>query len=217
MLQKLLINSFNFLLPSFCSYCKALLKDNSVFCGTCADKIRPVVSKKISLTATKSMNVFSVGAYTEPLKTLIMAKKWSDVIACKQMARLIEEKTVFSQFPCDVLVPIPLHWSRYYWRGYNQAELIAETLGKKRNIPVSSVLKRIKKTAYQSKLSAQQRLLNIHSAFSLESQKAAQLKNKHVIIIDDLMTTGTTLYEAGRALLPLKPASITAIVVARVV
>lgn len=217
MLKNFISSAVNFLLPSFCMYCKEQLVSNEVFCFACQAKIYPIVSKTITLTTTKTMTVYSVGAYNEPLKSLIMAKKWGDVVACKQMAELIWRQTPFSTILCDALVPIPLHWTRYAWRGYNQAERIAATLSRKQGAPVANILKRSKRTAYQSTLSACQRPGNIKEAFTIAPNLLKKYKDKHLILIDDLMTTGTTLHEAGRQLLKIKPASVTAIVVCRVV
>jgi ComF family protein len=215
MLQKILTSTLNFILPPFCAYCRAMLSHDSVFCAVCMSKIFPVVSKTISLTGTKSMTVYCVGGYYEPLKSLIMAKKWSDVVASKQMADLIWEGTPLNRLDFDILVPIPLHWTRYVWRGYNQAELLAARLSRKSGKPSLHLLQRIKRTEYQSSLSASQRPENVKKAFSCVLN--ADYSNKHLVLVDDLMTTGTTLHEAGRALLSLKPATISAVVLSRVV
>lgn len=215
MIKQLFFQALDLLLPSYCVYCRSEIITQNPFCQACMSKLMPVASASLSLTPTKTMKVFAVGVYQEPLKSLIMAKKWGDVVACKQMGELIWQQTPFSNSACDYLVPIPLHWTRYAWRGYNQAHEIAVALGKKRGVPVAGLLKRKKRTAYQSSLSACQRPENVKSAFSVTYNQ--KYTNKHIVLVDDLMTTGATLYEAGRALLPLKPASVTAVIVARVV
>jgi ComF family protein len=116
----------------------------------------------------------------------------------------------------DVIVPIPLHWTRYAWRGFNQAHEIAKVLQKKKNVPLCHLLKRIKRTKFQSKLVSSLRVENLKEAFVLNAQ-AQDYTNKHILLIDDLMTTGSTLRSAAKILLALRPRKITVAVVCRVI
>jgi ComF family protein len=179
--------------------------------------IRPIVSGSIQLTETRSMKVIAVSAYRDPIRSLILAKRRSDIQAGKLLGQLIYDLTIFHSIPADYIVPIPLHWSRYARRGFNQAEEIAKVLARKKGIPLAKLLKRIKKTEFQAGLSAQQRTLNVQEAFELVGKDIDRYKNKHIILVDDLLTTGSTVKAAAKVLLQAKPASITIVVAARVV
>jgi ComF family protein len=97
----------------------------------------------------------------------------------------------------DRIVPVPLHKSKRRLRGYNQSELLANELSKRENIPCdTSLLSRIRKTGTQTKLSQKQREKNVNGAF-LASPEARGL---NILLIDDVITTGSTLRECAKAL-----------------
>ncbi len=202
--------------PPFCAYCKKFLAKRTVFCMNCHDMIQPIVSVQLQITKSQSMTVIAIADYQEPLKTLLLSKSWSDITVCKQLGKLIWEMTYFKHMPCDYLIPVPLHWLRHAKRGYNQADEIAKTLGKERNVPVANILARIKNTPFQSALAPELRASNVKHAFAIKSStNTALFENKHVVLVDDLMTTGSTLIACAKQFLTLKPASITAVVVSR--
>jgi ComF family protein len=203
--------------PPFCAHCKDFISSRLIFCIDCYEKIDPIVSVQIPITKTHSMTVISISDYQEPLKSLILAKSWGDIVASNQLGQLIWQMTYFKHMPCDYLMPIPLHWMRYAKRGYNQAEEIANVLSKYKNIPVANILKRVKNTPFQSSLAHDKRMGNVKEAFALKNGDHSKYHNNHLVLVDDLMTTGSTLAYSAKVLLPLKPASITAVVVCRVI
>jgi len=205
------------LMPSLCAYCKKFLSTRDIFCQDCKHKIFPIVSKQIDVTPSFSMTVFAISDYKDPLKKLILAKGWSDTLASYQMGQLMWEFLPLQQLDYDVIVPIPLHWTRYAWRGFNQAHDIARVIQKKKNVPLCHLLKRVKKTAFQSTLVSALRVQNLKEAFVLNGAHAKDYVGKHILLIDDLMTTGSTLRSAAKILLTLKPKKITVAVVCRVI
>jgi len=207
----------NLIAPPYCAYCRDFLKIESVFCNSCHKKIIPVVSISLQITKTKAIKVFAVSDYKEPIKPLILAKGWSNIVASKQLGQLIWQLTYFNNIPCDVLVPIPLHWMRFSWRGYNQAYEIAKELSKKSGKPVEQLLKRTKYTAHQSKLKHDKRAENVKNIFAINGSEKNKYQDKHIVLVDDLMTTGATLRAAAKELYKLKPASINTVVACRVV
>lgn len=208
----------HFIAPPFCAYCKKFLSQRMILCIDCYDTIAPIVSVQLTVTKTQGITVLAVSGYQEPLKTLILSKAWSDITACNQLAQLIWENTYFKHRPCDYLIPVPLHWMRKAKRGYNQAEEIAQSLAHYRNAEVANIIARVKNTPFQSSLAFDKRLDNVKQAFILKSSiDKALYENKHLILVDDLMTTGSTLASCAKQLMQLKPASITAVVVSRVV
>ena len=92
----------HFIAPPFCAYCKQFLSKRMIFCIDCDDMIQPVVSVQTQITKTQSMMVMAVSDYQEPLKTLILSKSWSDIVACDQLGSLILEKQILNFFPAII-------------------------------------------------------------------------------------------------------------------
>lgn len=113
----------------------------------------------------------------------------------------------------DCVLPMPLSRQRLAERGYNQALLLARQLAPQRT--QAALLLRIRHTAAQSSLHRAERLLNLQHAFAIEPQRAASLRGQRVVLIDDVMTTGTTLHAAAHVLRQAGAAHITALVLAR--
>ena len=99
----------------------------------------------------------------------------------------------------DMIVPVPLHWWRKMRRSYNQAEEFARAFGKIAGIPVRSVLTRKKWTGQQSRLTRKQRISNLKGAFFIN--RSTNLKSCAILLVDDVMTTGSTLAAAAETLL----------------
>jgi len=116
-----------------------------------------------------------------------------------------------------ILVPVPLHPRRILWRGFNQAEILAKEIGRHFNLPsIADTLIRQRHTLPQMDIHDQiKRSKNVAAAFALSEKKSVSLKNKVVILVDDICTTGSTLEECAKALKPLKPKEIWGLVIAR--
>jgi len=101
----------------------------------------------------------------------------------------------------DFLVPVPLHFYRENWRGFNQAEEIAKVIGEKMKIEVSNVLKRNRKTKQQSLiLDRKLREDNIKGAFEIAKGVRKLLKGKRVLLVDDVFTSGADMRECTKVL-----------------
>jgi competence protein ComFC len=98
----------------------------------------------------------------------------------------------------DVIVPVPLHSTRERERGFNQASLLAELLAAHVSIPSRPLLERIRCTTTQTALDRTERMENLHNAFRL--RKNANVRGLRVLLIDDVLTTGSTLNECARIL-----------------
>lgn len=203
--------------PPYCANCRNTTPKRTIFCNICFEKINPIVTIKIKLNTRYSINVIAISDYKEPLKSLILAKKSSNYLASKQLGQLIWQLTNVKNLDFDYIVPIPLHYTRLIKRGYNQAEIIAREISKKSNKPLCNILKRRKLTRYQFSLNKNERSKNLKDAFQLKTNDLNKFKEKHILIIDDLFTTGSTLITAANELIKLKPTTITAIVACRVI
>jgi ComF family protein len=118
------------------------------------------------------------------------------VVASWLRAALDDERLRGCQF--DVIVPVPLHPARQRERGFNQASLLAQLLSAHTSIPCRPLLKRIRYTTTQTALDRSERMENLHNAFRL--RKNVDVRGLQVLLIDDVLTTGSTLSECARVL-----------------
>ncbi len=112
----------------------------------------------------------------------------------------------------DAVLPVPLHFRRRFERGFNQAEVFARHLARPTHLKLIQPVERVRDTPTQTRLSRQQREQNLRGAFALLDPRA--VAGKHLLVIDDVMTTGATLRALAQALQSARPASLTAVVIA---
>ncbi|HEX2448552.1 MAG TPA: ComF family protein [Methyloceanibacter sp.] len=118
----------------------------------------------------------------------------------------------------DLIVPVPLYPSRLWWRRFNQSAMLAQALGKLTGVEVDCfALRRVKRTASQVGLSAEQRQRNVAGAFQVERAHAARIRSRKVIVIDDVITTGATAEACARALKRGRAARVDVLALARAV
>jgi ComF family protein len=118
----------------------------------------------------------------------------------------------------DVLVPVPLHWTRLFARRFNQAALLAQALGRLVAKPVVvDALVRHKKTPSQGHLGLTARRRNVQGAFRVPPGRQSQIQGKRVVLVDDVYTTGSTVRVATKALLRAGAARVDVLTLARVV
>jgi ComF family protein len=118
-----------------------------------------------------------------------------------------------SSLPAEIIVPVPLHPDRLRERGYNQAALLARELAKSIRLPISeNSLMRVRATRPQVDLNAEERKENVGDAFRCSN---AELKDKRILLIDDVCTTGATLEACSVALRQVGARSVWAFTLAR--
>jgi ComF family protein len=159
-----------------------------------------------------------LGVFRDPIRQMIHRMKyhrrWS--LAEYLAERFGEQAHVRRMLEAtDCLVPVPLHRLRQMSRGYNQADVLAAALAKavKPRPRIARPVVRLRHTETQTHLhSRAQREANLRDAFALIRPQVVH--GRHVIVVDDVMTTGATLRAFARALRPARPASLSAIVIA---
>jgi len=114
----------------------------------------------------------------------------------------------------DVIIPVPLHRSRLQNRGFNQAALLGEMFSSRLSLPMLvDGLARIRETEPQIKLSAEDRNNNVKGAFAVK--RGGELSGKRVLLLDDVMTTGSTVNECAKVLKKVGGTSVVVITIAR--
>jgi ComF family protein len=142
---------------------------------------------------------YAVWAYNEDMRHSIAefkyhSKKEYAKFYIEELVRLYSER--IEKLAPDVIVPVPIHRSKYLERGYNQADILARGMGKALGITVlSQLLIRNKKTLPQKKLSDKERLRNLQDAFLFNTIELNRCNRKitKVLLIDDIYTTGSTI------------------------
>lgn len=113
----------------------------------------------------------------------------------------------------DAVAPVPLHWFKEWRRGYNQAGLLAELVAARLDVPVQAPLRRRRWTRQQAKLHCTARKNNMKGAFV--PRRHAGVEGRHILLVDDVMTTGATLGEAAQALLAAGANQVSVLTAAR--
>ncbi len=166
-----------------------------------------------SCSKPQSMPVFALGVFDLHNRELIhRLKYYGDEPAGRFLgAELCKVMAGFnSSSAWDVIVPVPLHWTRKWSRGFNQSLILARNLSKTAGLPILPALHRVKRTKDQTRLSREERLANVHGAFRVVKDVAG----KKLLLLDDVTTTGATLEECRRVLAEAGASQISAAVVA---
>ncbi|HBL98534.1 TPA: hypothetical protein DDZ86_02730 [Candidatus Dependentiae bacterium] len=202
--------------PPYCESCRRFLDHRTPLCQECEKELEPIASIELKINSAYTLRVFALTTYTGVVRRLAIAKYYRQPLASKQLGELVARGCFCPWETFDYIVPVPLHWSRTLSRGFNQATEMAKSISKLRNIPIDYGVKRTRKTSFQAGLSSEARHSNVIKACTLSPKSSALFTNRHILIVDDVMTTGATLHETARALATSHPASITAVVGARV-
>jgi len=113
--------------------------------------------------------------------------------------KTLEDNYIFGKN--DVMISIPMNFLKKLWRWYNQSDILARCISKKYNIFYKkNILKKIKKTGQQSQLNKLQRQENLKDCFAVNDKFVKFIKNKNIIIVDDVVSTWTTLNEVSKLL-----------------
>ena len=186
-----------------CDSCYHSLPKNTSCCLQCAEALPIVYATPMRCGRCQHHQpafdyTIAPFLYQEPLSYFVTGLKFRKQFThARLLGQLLAEQIQLTQTRPELLLPIPLHPSRYRARGFNQALEIARTVSQQLHIPLDLYsCKRKKNTSPQTQLSAQKRQQNLTNAFSVVPTFTA----KHVAILDDVMTTGATSHALALAL-----------------
>jgi ComF family protein len=244
-LQTILRNVFSVLFPSDCRLCNIPLNNISRLpvCPECIDAIAPVCEPQCVVCGDRLLSAqllmgdgrcqncrdlepefaraVSFGEYEGGLRSLVHLLKYESVLPTvrvlgRMLASAITELLPSCGDATPLIVPVPLHKSKRSERGFNQAELIAGAAVRllPRVVEIATgVLVRQRATISQVGLSREQRIANMSDAFRVRDRH--RVRGRFVIVVDDVMTTGTTLSECARVLKQAGAERVCAATVAR--
>lgn len=193
----------DFLFPKKCLSCK---KSGEYMCGNCI--------KRTSFggnTYLKGLNIFSVWKYEGVIKKAIVAIKYklatdvaeelvSALMVSSKNNKLFDKFINFNNSKRIFLVPIPMHWRKENERGFNQTIVLGKLVARKMNWDFDpNLLIKAIKTPPQVGLEGSKRALNLRGSFKVNKSKTVNL-DSNILLFDDVLTTGSTLLEAKRAL-----------------
>ena len=156
--------------------------------------------------------------YDEGSRDLVLRLKHADALSgVPVMARWMHRAGANLLTDADWLVPVPLHWSRLFQRRYNQSAELARALARVSGVQaLPDGLVRHRKTPSQGGLSRRRRQANVQDAFHVSARQRDRLAGTHIILIDDVMTTGATLNACAAALIDAGATKVDALCLARV-
>lgn len=207
--------------PSLCLYCG--LKNDSesdIFCLNCRSKTTPTdlhlrqpneftrhFDGRIEIAAGSALYYYSREGIIATLIELIKYKDRKDLALQlgSYYGKMLRESVFFHE--AELIIPVPLHESRLRVRGFNQSEEFARGLAGSMNLRYSrDHLIRTGFTETQTTKDRQERIQNIQGVFQLQNPK--ELSNRHVLLVDDVLTTGATLESCAMEIYKANPASI---------
>ena len=230
----------NFILPPRCALCGGILSQDKGICDSCIDKIeflKPPVCYRCGsplpqetdikqhhllcghcLQAKRNVLRFSRSAfvYDDFSKKLILDFKFhdrTDLASLLAKMLYVAGEDIFRS-GVDIIIPVPLHYTRLIWRKYNQSSLLATELSKLTGISSNNfILRKARRTKPQVECNGAARLSNLRGAFVVKNPSLIQ--GKRILLIDDVLTTGATLRECALALKRAGAKSVDALTVSR--
>jgi ComF family protein len=194
----------------FCTSCRTPFLngfplDSEGRCGLCRSGLRAFDA------------AYCFGSYEGVLRELIHLYKYGRV---RTLSGPLADFAI-AAFPrderFDAIVPVPLHWRRRWERGFNQSELLARVVARRTGIPVVPALLRVRSTTAQAGLSNTGRRQNVTNAFRCRRRMAGRgLRGQRILLIDDVMTTGSTASACAAALKRGGAARVALLTIARV-
>jgi len=184
----------------FSRYCLGCGREGDFICSFCRQRLPRRDLHPYHLTGQRFIDgIYSPFFFQGIIRRAIVELKYRNLKAVSAtLANLLSECLKDNSLPGEILVPVPLHPKRVRQRGYNQSLLLCRDLGRIIDLPVAgNSLFRSCHTRQQVDLSKEERRLNVAGAFSLHGE---ELKEKEVLLVDDVSTTGATLDSCAKVL-----------------
>lgn len=225
----------DFLYPSCCAVCGRLIESPSgVLCPVCADTIQPLtapycercssplshIMESCDVCAGRTFHFTSARTATvfdESIQRMIhllkyRRRRYIGHYLGEMLGKTVVQASWFAHI--DILIPMPLHRTRMRERGYNQSEYVAQGVSAVTQRPVHTrLVERTRPTRSQTTLTPEERKTNVHGAFRVID--AGMVSGKHIALVDDVLTTGSTFDSCARVLLAGGAAAVYALAVAR--
>ncbi len=191
-----------------CSQCENILAKSTQVCILCK-KPSPAGFTHLSCQTHLSPDGFiSLLDYTDKkVSRLIITGKYYLVQDIYSVLGKVLAKYIETDFPflknSFTQIPIPLHWTRRNWRGFNQSEILCQEIQNQLSIPFQNLLVRSKITKTQKDLKREARKANVEKVFALNpaiKETEFSIKDKSFVLVDDVVTTGFTILEAAKIL-----------------
>jgi competence protein ComFC len=219
-------NLTDFIFPALCHQCNSkVTKEFEYFCEDCWKKLdlikiedlanlyRQKFGESDCLKSLVSLFYFDEDGIGQKIIHLIKYEHFKNL--GKKMGRMLAEKMVAWNNTDTILIPIPLHKTKKRERGFNQSEIISKGVCEFLNIPLrNDILVRKKYTLSQTKLKREERIANVGNAFEIKGEH--DLKKYNIFLLDDVITTGSTISSCARILKSSEPKSIIAVSLAYV-
>lgn len=209
----------NFLLlfyPARCINCGEIVDDKYPFCRDCLKLFKPLRRERYIEVNGRKIKCISAFHYDGKIRESICDFKFRDrksysKFFAESIHEVLNEKDNLENF--DFITSVPLSKQRFKERGYNQAKLVAKDLGKIIKLEYIDILKKIKNNKIQHTLNLEERKSNVIGVYSV-AQNETNLKDKKVLICDDIITTGNTLSECVKTLFEFGAANVICITTA---
>jgi len=192
------------------------------FCERCGQKMFTAAASELLCAECRQSKrhfdrAFSATVYNDVMQPLVHLYKYG---MRQYLARVLARWMIdfmhrhIDAASLDAIVPVPLHWRRFRYRGFNQAIALARPIRREFGLPIiTHVLRRTRHTVPQVNLGLKERLTNIKGAFGV--RQAGRIEGKHLLLVDDVYTTGATINECARVLKRAGAASVTAFTLTR--
>jgi len=174
-------------------------RDACVNCGEEFIGLCPICKSKIKRVKNNEDNYYSYSYYNGVAKNIILNFKYKKIfLAGNVLAGFLIELILENNIKADGIVFVPASKKSIKKRGFNQCELIAKEVSEATSIPIYRTLIKIRETKEQKTLSKEDRVKNIQNSFSVIKEN--DIKDKVIILIDDVITTGATIKECEKTL-----------------